>query len=437
MKLTSSYSVMFKDGYSAVRTTIKKYNEAVKYLLLPVQEHWNQIKTLRNLERQQYVEHLIHGTENRKAVYDFDQRFYKFPSYLRRSAIMDAIGTWSAYQSSLQKWKDDGGHGKQPKCDHCTHLMPCFYNKVMFRYTDDAYTAQIKVYRNRDWVWQLIRLNKSDMDYLTKRSRYSDKVSAPVVVKKHGHYELRFTAFDEVTLSDKPIYDQKVCAVDLGINTDATCCVMDAHGTILSRKFINCGKETDQVNKALHRVSVFQRLHGSHDSGRLWNIAKRQNLNHAHQIANRIVDYAYSNGCDVIVFEHLNTRGKKHGSGKQKLAMWCNADVQNTAVRLAHMFGMRIAHVNAWNTSRLAYDGSGTVKRGHAVNESTPYDVCMFQNGKMYNCDLSASYNIGARYIIRTLLTELPHLQAEVPAVGSGTRRTLSTLWQIDHYLYA
>ena len=78
MKLTSSYSVMFKDGYSAVRTTIKKYNEAVKYLLLPVQEHWNQIKTLRNLERQQYVEHLIHGTENRKDVYDFDQRFYKF-----------------------------------------------------------------------------------------------------------------------------------------------------------------------------------------------------------------------------------------------------------------------------------------------------------------------------------------------------------------------
>ena len=398
MKLISSYNIQFKDGYNAVRSTIRKYNDAVRYLLLPVQEHWAEIQPIHPAtDRMKYVEHLVHGTLTRKAVYDFDHQFYKFPSYLRRAAIMDAIGTWSAYQSSLKNWADGGKQGNRPKCDSCHHLMPCFYNDNMFLLNAGSYTAQIKVYRQHDWVWQTISLNKSDLDYLNRRSRHAQKVSAPVVVKKHGHYELRFTIQEEVKLSGKPIYDQKICAVDLGVGTDATCCVMNSHGTILSRKFINSGKETDQVNKALHRVSVFQRLHGSHDSGRLWNIAKRQNLNHAHLIANRIVDYARSHDCDVIVFEHLDTKGKKKGSKKQKLAMWCHKDVQNTAERLAHKFGMHIAHVNAWNTSKLAYDGSGIVKRGKAVSADTPYDVCQFQNGKTYNCDLSASYNIGAR----------------------------------------
>lgn len=50
----------------------------------------------------------------------------------------------------------------------------------------------------------------------------------------------------------------------------------------------------------------------------------------------------------------------------------------------------------------------------------------------MYNCDLSASYNIGARYFIRELIKELPDIQAEVPDIGSGTRRTLSDLWHIN-----
>ena len=168
---------------------------------------------------------------------------------------------------------------------------------------DEAY---IKVYRNSDWVWQKIRLNHSDRKYLEKKAKGA-AVSAPTIVKKHGKYELRFALAKEVELSSKEIYEQKVCAVDLGITTDATCCVMDAHGTVLSRRFISCGREKDQVNRALHRVSEFQREHGSHDSGRLWNIAKRRNLNLAHLVAHKIVDYAIENECDVIIFEHLDT----------------------------------------------------------------------------------------------------------------------------------
>ena len=57
--------------------------------------------------------------------------------------------------------------------------------------------------------------------------------------------------------------------------------------------------------------------------------------------------------------------------------------------------GIRFSRVLARGTSENAYDGSGKVWR--LGNKQ----IALFRNEKMYNCDLSASYNIGARYWIR------------------------------------
>ena len=59
-----------------------------------------------------------------------------------------------------------------------------------------------------------------------------------------------------------------------------------------------------------------------------------------------------------------------------------------------------------------------------------------------YNCDLSASYNIGARYFIRELLKPLPEkvrsaLSAKVPEVQRRTSCTLNTLLQLNAALVA
>ena len=430
MKVTQSYGVKFKGGYKAIKRTVVIFNEAVNYLITPIQENFDDIAKLESsLRKMNYVEKLVHNTRNNKAIYDFDDKFYKFPSYLRRSAITKAIGIVSSYMSQIENWKANDCKGVMPKLVKGNHLMPCFYKDNMFDYQDDK--TYIKVYRNNDWVWQEIRLNHSDLKYIENKAPL-DSWSAPVLEKKYGHFKLRFTREFQVELSDSEISKQKVCAVDLGVTNDATVSVLDVHGTVLSRKFINCGKEKDSVTNALNRVSSFQKEHGSHDTKRLWNIAKRRNLNLAHLIAHKIVDYAKENNCDVIVFEHLDTKGKKKGSKKQKLSMWKHQDIQNTAERLAHSYGMRIARVCAWNTSKLAYDGSGVVLRGKKVSEDTPYDVCKFQNGKTYNCDLSASYNIGARYFIKELIKIYPNIMTEVSDIGSGTSRTLSTLWNIN-----
>ena len=95
--------------------------------------------------------------------------------------------------------------------------------------------------------------------------------------------------------------------------------------------------------------------------------------------------------------------------------------ISRNGVGTRHRKGMRISRVCAWNTSRLAYDGSGLVSR-----DPQNHSLCTFQTGKRYHCDLSASYNIGARYFIRELLKPLPEterslLEAQVPSVKRRT----------------
>lgn len=102
----------------------------------------------------------------------------------------------------------------------------------------------------------------------------------------------------------------------------------------------------------------------------------------------------------------------------------------------AHRLGMRISRVCAWGTSALAYDGSGRVLRGKDAGFNT-FEICKFPNGKVYNCDLSASYNIGARYFIRKILKSLDEnsrlrIEAKIPQCSKRSTCTFSTLINLN-----
>ena len=63
--------------------------------------------------------------------------------------------------------------------------------------------------------------------------------------------------------------------------------------------------------------------------------------------------------------------------------------------------------------------------------------MCTFETGKRYHCDLSASYNIGARYFIREILKSLPvkarlGIEAKVPQCTKRATCTLSTLLRLN-----
>jgi hypothetical protein len=90
--------------------------------------------------------------------------------------------------------------------------------------------------------------------------------------------------------------------------------------------------------------------------------------------------------------------------------------------------GGKTESVHARGTSSWAFDGSGKVQRSKAQ-----YELATFTNGKQYNADLGASYNIAARYLAYKLkLTRRKDGQVAKGKSSCVTPRmpvTLSLLW--------
>ena len=413
MKAASSYGVEIRKQNICFRKTMDIYRQAVMYLTEALDMAWEELSLIENARRRfNAAEHMVHTTKNNMARFDFDQQFPKMPSYLRRSAIQAALGTISSFRSRREPGK--------PYLPKKTHAMPVFYREVMYREGEKGSDlAYLKLYDGHDWIWREVRLLHTDMEYLRKHWAH-EKASAPTLEKKHKKYFLRFTFEEQVTLPQIPAEQQRICAVDLGINTDAVCSIMTGDGTVLARRFISFPGDKDRIGHVLGRIRRKQREHGS-SCRSLWNYAVRLNGGLAKETVGEIVRFAKENQADVIVFEHLEMKGKIRGSKKQRLHLWRKRDVQRRCEHLAHRNGMRFSRVCAWNTSALAFDGSGKVKR-----DPDNHSLCVFPNGKRCNCDLSASYNIGARYFIRERIKPLPEtarslLEAEVPAVMRRT----------------
>jgi hypothetical protein len=75
-------------------TTLAVYRGFEEYIKEVVFDEWPNLAGADGKARVNAMERLIHVTARNKAVYpDFDQRFYKFPSYLRREDLIHANQT--------------------------------------------------------------------------------------------------------------------------------------------------------------------------------------------------------------------------------------------------------------------------------------------------------------------------------------------------------
>ena len=436
-----SYGVKLNNMTRCLDPTIRVYRDAVRYLTEITLLHYDEIRLLPSKRTMTFVEKLVHGTKKRTAVYpEFDRRFYKMPSYLRRAAIVTAIGKADSYRKLTDLWKADGCKGKKPFLNLQQDMMPCFYRENMFRH--DARGFAIKIFRNNDWVWQTIKLRKTDLDYIAVHCA-GLKESAPVLRKRNHGYELRFAYIPERS-SKRFVKDENVASVigvDLGLTTDAVCVSMKRDGTVTGQSFFNSPVEKDRMYTLLGKIRKVQ-ASGNRDPRRLWRFVDNYNLAVAVKTASAIVKYAVERNADVIVFEDLSSlRGRAHGASKQKIGIWRKKDIQKRTEALADRFGIRVVYVNPKNTSRLAYDGSGPVKRGREADFRHDA-ICRFTNGKIYNCDLSASKNIAARYLIGCFKKSMPEtawlqVSAKVPELCTRTKCTLATLINLSAELAA
>lgn len=433
MQMYTTYSVKIKHYNSIFKETVAIYRHAVDYILNACLENWEEISSLEGRDRFAYVEHLIHATKNNpNPTYSFDSKFYKMPSYMRRGAINEAIGKVSSYKSNLASWEEKP-NGKRPSPPKAGYVYPSMYRSGMYNQTGD-YTAQVKVYTRNTWDWINISLRKSDMDYITKHC-HDRKQCAPTLQKRGHEWFLDFPFEERRTLNDTTVFNQTIVAVDLGINTAATVSVMQSDGTILGRHFCKLPKETDHLMHSVNRIKKAQQ-NGNNKTPRLW--AKVKGINHDISVktAEFIIKTAASYNADVIVFEHLNKIGRVRGSKKQRIRLWRSQEVQSIVTNKAHRLGMHISRVCAWGTSALAYDGSGRILRGKDAGFNT-YQICKFPNGKTYNCDLSASYNIGARYFIREIIKSMDEnlwllIEAKIPQCSKRSTCTFATLINLN-----
>lgn len=437
MKEFSSYKVQLKHYNHIFEQTVELYRNAVSFFIDICDKEWNKLEDLRSKERLQLIEQLSLETQQHPVTkYHFNQRFYKMPTHLRRAAINTATGAYSSYYSNLQNWNENPV-GKKPTLQLDRNVMPTLYNGGMYIRNDETH-AKIKIFHKNDWIWLNVELKTQDVKYIQNHCKLK-KEYVPTLKKQGKRWYLVFPFSDDVKLEKVDIQDQLICAVDLGINNNATCSIMQSDGTVVGRKFINLATEKDHLYKALNRVKKAQQ-NGARRCPVLWKHVNDLNTDISRKTAKEIIDFAILYNVDVIVFEFLDTQGKIKGRGKQKLALWQKKEIQKLVEHKAHINGMRISRICAWNTSKLAYDGSGKVERGKYLQngvEKYNYSICTFQNGKQYNCDLNATYNIGARYFIRELLKSdsvmrrLPS-QTKDSDYGTGTTRTLSTLIRLN-----
>lgn len=433
MEIHTSYKVKIKHYNHIFKATICIYRKAVDFLINVCVENWEPISKLHYTNaRQSYVEKLIHKTKgNSNPAYDFDTAFYKMPTYLRRAAINESLGKVSSYKSNYDNWEksDPATRGRIPAYPRAGFVFPSLYKYGMF-VCPGKYSAKIKVYIRNTWDWITVDLKKSDVDYI-ERHCCSRTIKSPTLRKRGKEWFLDFPFEETVKLDGTSFLKQRIVAVDLGINSAATISVMQSDGTILGRHFLKLPKEYDSLTHSINRIKKAQQ-HGSQKTPKLWAKAKGISNSIATKTTDFIMNTAILYNASTIVFEHLNLHGKIKCSQKQKLHLWKARYVQAMVTDRAHRLGMHISHINAKNTSKLAYDGSGRIDRGWKACYKT-YSVCKFASGKIYNCDLNASYNIGARFFIREILKSLPvkerlELEAKVPQVAKRSTCTLSTL---------
>ena len=430
MKVVSSYAIKIKNYNQIFNDTVKIYQQAVTFFIQVLDSEWENLVSLPGKQKNGVLEKLTHKTSlNPSPKYDFDSLFYKLPSYLRRAAVQSAIGLYSSYQSALSNWEKSDRSTKKPKLSLNRNIMPVFYKKNTYNRLND-YSAEIKIYHQKDWVWLPVTFRKSDVDYIKHHCK-GIKEGSPVLEIKGKSASLRFSYEESVTLSEEPIETRIILSVDLGINNAAACTAMLSDGTVIGRKIISYPIEKDRLNHQINRIKK-QQQHGDYKARKAWIFANHTNRHISVMTANIIIGCALEYHVDVIVFEYLKMEGKKQGSKRQRLHLWRKQTIQAMVTHKAHREGIRISRVNPKYTSALAFDGSGFVQR-HKDN----YSLCTFQTGKEYHADLNAAYNIGAKYYIREIIKSLPErarleIQAKVPELSRRSTCTLSSLINLN-----
>ena len=421
--------------------TVAEYRRFLKPLVLVINAQWIKMVNLTTKERVNTVEKMIHKTtknpvpkhkyfENVVSKYP---SFRKFPSYLRRAAIADAIGIVSSFHTRYRQWQSGirkPRDARPPKLTAMCNSYPALYKGQQIIYNSNYTSVDIKVWSSTDWVWlSNIKIKKHG---LNRHLIAGNKIQSPALVVNQKTCQLSMPI--QVEKVEMPAAEI-VCSVDLGINNAATASIVGKNGTVKARKFINPARDIDRRNQRRMMISKKSRktkniINSDLPKGFCLGLYRKSaniNLEISRFVMRNIIKFAKAYNVKVIVFENLAgwkaKAGKKGSLQKQKFHLWCHRKIVSSTQERWSELGGEIVFVNPKYTSAYAFDGSGKVRR-----DKDNYSLCCFKTGKRYNADLSASYNIGARYWYSLLLGDKYFSRVYEDESFHGTSRTPITL---------
>lgn len=428
-----------------LKGTIAIQREALAYICGVSMDHWDTLGPLSRQKRLTMMEKLVHKTkDNPSPEYaDFDTKFPKLPSYIRRALINAATGAASSFHTRLADYgrrkyaamSDGKRFREKPPVFSPSNACIVLYKKQSF--DRDGRSVTIKAFIRNSWQWVRVSMPSRDYKDLEKTALAAVRVFSPSLVYKNRKFYLAFPVdYGCAGFPERDIRHQKVLAADLGINRGAVFSVVDSRGNIHARMFDPFGRERAALESCIKAIRHVQKKSGHGQSlSKVYQKLDGLKDNYAKQLAHWIVMQAVQQGVYGIVLEYLG-RMKGRGSKKDRIHHWCKCRILDYVKGLAFRYGIRVFLINPKNTSRLAYDGSGEV-----VRDNNNFSLCTFATGKRYDCDLGASYNIGARYFLRAMEKAMAsesweRLKAEVPGLATRTECTLFTLWKVSALLY-
>lgn len=420
------------DLLARARLTQKMYQDYCRALIIVIYNNWGSLSGQKSFAAA--VERLTHPTRhnpNPKHLY-FHNKFYKFPSYLRRAAIEFARGQVESFITRYDQWLDNPHRkgARPPRLNAQSGCYPVLYRGQLIKYEEDG-SVSIKLFDGREWLWTAVAVRARGQRHLAGSLK-----SASLITRRR-----KLSLSVPIACETPDLAPQgKVCAVDMGINTLATVSIVSDDGTVAGQKFFHAGADIDRLYRLLALIRAKSRLTKKFDKGfckHLHRKAKNISEQIAQRISRQVVAHALAHGADVMVLEDLKYWNPKGGRRKsflrQRFHKWQHRRLSDLITQKFEEAGGKTRVVYPRGTSSQAYDGSGKVKR-----DTSRYELATFASGKRYNADLNASYNIGARHWVRQHeFQERKGRNGPAPETGrsshSGPRTpvTLSTLWKI------
>ena len=171
--------------------TVAEYRKFLRPLVLIINARWISLVNLTTKKRVNLLEKLIHKTtKNPDPIHKYFQKviskypsFRKFPSYLRRAAIADAIGIVSSFQTRYRKWQSGirkKRAARPPLLTAMCNSYPALYKGQQVRYHSNYTSVDIKIWSGSDWIWlNNIRIKKHGLNrHLIK----GNQIQSPALV---------------------------------------------------------------------------------------------------------------------------------------------------------------------------------------------------------------------------------------------------------------